>query len=441
MSGPLKLGIAGLGTVGGGVIKILLAHGPRLAAACGRKIEIAAVCARNHNARRAVDISPYRWVAEAEELARSEGIDVFVELIGGEDDPALGAVKAAIGTGKSVVTANKALIARHGLELAALAEQAGVALAYEASVAGGIPIVKLLRENLISNHVEHIAGILNGTCNYILTLMERDGMAFAEALKDAQDKGYAEADPSFDIGGIDAAHKLAIVTTLAFGTELSFDDIYVEGIEKITPEDLAAANELGFTIKLLGVAQQTPSGIEQRVHPALVPRDRPIADVSGVFNALAVRGDFLGDMMIEGEGAGEGATASAVIADICDIASGRAAPVFGVPVKALQPYKRGRMRAHEGRYYLRLLLHDKPGAMAAVANCMAKQNISLDSIVQKGQTARHEASAGQDDEAGTMQVVLVTHETTEALVRASLDAISEDGFIAAEPAMIRVEND
>lgn len=439
MNRPLKLGLAGLGTVGTGVLKILQAHGPVMAQKTGRELVVTGVCARDKSKDRGVDLSDYQWFGNPADLAKAEDVDVFVELIGGEEDPARGAVAAALTSGKHVVTANKALLAHHGGELAGLAEQNGLSLNFEAAVAGGIPIVKVLRENLASNRVNRLYGILNGTCNYILTKMAQDAEDFSSVLRDAQDQGYAEADPSFDVGGIDTAHKLAILTSLAFGTEIAFDQVYVEGIEHITLEDLQAADELGYKIKLLGVAHDAGSGIEQRVHPALIPRGVPISDVDDVFNAVALEGDFLGDIMLEGRGAGEGPTASAVVADILDIARGFAIAPLGLPVAALAPYKRGRMRSHEGCYYLRILLKDKPGAMAAITQYMAEQEISLDSIMQKGETLVKENRPREAGNISAMQVVLITHETTEAQIRKALEAIRQDGFIASEPAMIRIE--
>lgn len=439
MSKPLRLGIAGLGTVGAGVIKILNAHGAGMAQKTGRVIEITGVSARDKSKDRGVDISRYHWFDDAQELATSPDIDVFVEMIGGDGDPARSAVEAALVAGKHVVTANKALIAIHGSALAKQAEEQHVALNFEAGVAGGIPIIKVLRENLASNAVSGVYGILNGTCNYILTVMEKTGRDFASVLKDAQDQGYAEADPSFDIGGIDAAHKLAILTSLAFGTELAFDQVYIEGIEKIALEDLTAASELGYKIKLLGVALDSGHGIEQRVHPALVPKDRPISGVDDVFNAVVAHGDFLGEIMLQGKGAGEGPTASAVMADILDIARGIILPPFGMPIAHQKPFEHSRMRAHEGEYYLRLLVHDKPGAVAAITQRMAEQDISLDSIVQKGQTGVPKGARDVATDVPALQVVLITHETTEASIRKSLQAITEDGFISLEPAMIRIE--
>jgi homoserine dehydrogenase len=340
---------------------------------------------------------------------------VFVELIGGDNGPAFSAVKAALEAGKHVVTANKALLSRHGVELAQIAEANGLLLNYEAAVAGGIPVIKTLREALAGNTVSRVYGILNGTCNYILTRMEAEGLSFQECLREAQRLGYAEADPTFDIEGHDTAHKLSILTSLAFGCEISADDIYLEGISNITPADIKAAANLGYRIKLLGVAQRTESGIEQRVHPTMVPTSSVIAQVHGVTNAVAIETDMLGELLLSGPGAGGNATASAVIGDLADIAKSRPGfqhgPVFGRPAKELAPYQRARMRAHEGGYFIRLTVHDRLGVFASIAKRMADNEISLESIVQHG------------DDVDLKTVILVTHETTELAVRNAVEQI------------------
>jgi len=437
MSEPLRIGIAGLGTVGVGVLSALSENGERISLRCGRTIEVAGVCARDRNKDRGVDVSGFAWHDDPVSLAQSNTIDVFVELIGGEEGPARASVEAALESGRHVVTANKALLAHHGNDLAARAEASGAVLNFEAAVAGGIPIVKAMREGLSANRIERVSGILNGTCNYILTTMEETGRGFADVLKEAQELGFAEADPTFDIGGHDSAHKLAILTALAFGTKISFDDVFIEGITNITAQDIRAADELGYRIKLLGVAQDTGHGIEQRVHPTLVPKSCPIADVDGVFNAVVVEGDQVGDLMIEGRGAGAGPTASAVVADLVDIARGQTGMALGMSVSALSPYVRARMRAHQGGYYVGLLAYDRPGAVAAIAQRMADQQISLDSIVQRGDAARS-AADGPDGEA-MLPVAMITHETQESAIRAALDGILADGHIAEPPHMIRIE--
>jgi homoserine dehydrogenase len=438
MVAPLKVGVAGLGTVGTSVVRLIERQREALEARCGRSIEIVAVSARSPSKQRDIEVGNRRWVADPIALARDGEIDVFVELIGGDGDPARSAVEAALAAGKSVITANKALLARHGVALAALAEKQHVALNFEAAVAGGIPIVKTLREGLVGNKLARIYGILNGTCNYILTRMEEEKLSFAECLKDAQRLGYAEADPSFDVDGHDTAQKLAILASLAFGTKVDPDAVYVEGISSITPADLAAADELGYRIKLLGVALRTDSGIEQRVHPTMVPKDTAIAEVDGVLNCVAIDGDFVGDVTLVGPGAGGGPTASSVTSDLIDIARGHILPPFGTKAKSLKPYKRAQMRAHEGGYYIRLSVYDRTGAFAAIAGRMAEQGISIESIVQRrasaelpGLNRRHEGSSAN--------VVMITHQTTEAAIRKALAAIERDGHVDAKPQMIRIE--
>jgi homoserine dehydrogenase len=437
MTDGLKLGLAGIGTVGGGLLRLLEARGKALCARAGRPIEVVAVSARNKRKKRNHDLSKYRFVQDPVALATDPGIDVFVELIGGEEGVAKEAVEAALRAGKHVVTANKALLAHHGATLAALAERHGVTLNFEGAVAGGIPVVKVIREGLQGNDISRIYGILNGTCNYILTQMEREGRSFADVLKEAQSQGYAEADPTFDIGGFDTAHKLALLTSLAFGTRTNFDAVYIEGIETITPADIEAADDLGYRIKLLGVALRTDSGIEQRVHPTMVPKDTAIAEVDGVSNCVAIDGDFVGDVMLIGPGAGGGPTASAVMSDLIDIARGHVLPPFGIKAKDLRPYKKAQMRAHEGGYYIRLSVHDRTGAFAAIAHRMAEQNISIESIVQRRPPAELVGHGSRPS--GPAAVVMVTHQTTEAAVRKALAAIERDGHVDAKPQMIRIE--
>ena len=438
MTDVLKLGVAGVGTVGGGLLRLLAARKADLAARAGRPIEVVAVSARNRNKKRDADLSGLRFVADPLALATDPGIDVFVELIGGEEGVAKQAVEAALAAGKHVVTANKALLAHHGPALAALAEKHGVALNFEAAVAGGIPVVKVIREALQGNDISRVFGILNGTCNYILTLMEKEERSFDDVLKEAQAQGYAEADPTFDIGGFDTAHKLALLTSLAFGTRVNFESVYVEGIEQITPADIEAAGDLGYRIKLLGVALRTESGIEQRVHPTMVPKDRAIADVDGVLNCVAIDGDFVGEVMLIGPGAGAGPTASAVMSDLIDIARGHILPPFGAKAKALKPYKKAEMRTHEGGYYIRLSVYDRPGAFAAIAGRMADQGISIESIVQRRPGAELPGFNRRDENAPAF-VVLITHQTTEAAIRNALAAIERDGHVDQKPQMIRIE--
>ena len=438
MTDGLKVGVAGVGTVGGGLLRLLAARKGDLAARAGRPIEVVAVSARNRGTKRDADLSGLRFVEDPVALAADPAIEVFVELIGGEEGIAKKAVETALASGKHVVTANKALLAHHGASVAALAEKNSVALNFEAAVAGGIPVVKVIRESLQGNDITRVYGILNGTCNYILTLMEKEGRSFADVLKEAQAQGYAEADPTFDIGGFDTAHKLALLTSLAFGTRPSFDSVYVEGIESITPADIEAAGDLGYRIKLLGVALRTDSGIEQRVHPTMVPKDRVIADVDGVLNCVAIDGDFVGEVMLIGPGAGAGPTASAVTSDLIDIARGHILPPFGAKAKSLKPYKKAEMRAHEGGYYIRLSVYDRPGAFAAIAGRMADQGISIESIVQRRPGAELPGFNRRDEKAPAF-VVLITHQTTEAAIRKALAAIERDGHVDQKPQMIRIE--
>jgi len=437
MAKPLRLGVAGVGTVGVGVLTMLSAHGERLAARCGREIVLTAVCARDREKRRGVDLSGIEWFDDPRDLARSRDIDVFTELMGGDGDPAYGAVEAALDAGKHVVTANKALLAHHGVALAARAEARDVALKFEAAVAGGIPVVKVLRESLLGNETTRVYGILNGTSNYILTRMQHEGQDFEAVLAEAQEAGYAEADPTFDIGGQDAAHKLAILTSLAFGTRIALDSVYVEGIDQIGNDDILSADRLGYRIKLLGVAMKTDSGIEQRVHPTMVPKHTAIAEVDGVTNAITIEGDFVGDIMLVGEGAGAGPTASAVVGDICDIARGHNGAPLIVPASKLAPYERAAMRAHEGGYYIRLSVHDRPGAFAAIAGRMAEHGISLKSIVQSPEAG--EVAQGEKASGAPVPVVMITHRTTEEAIRSAFDDIEGDGHIDRPPKMIRIE--
>jgi homoserine dehydrogenase len=438
MSDVLRLGLAGLGTVGTSLVRLIERHGNDLAVRCGVPISIAGVSARERSKDRGIDLSGLAWFDDPVALARDPGNDVFVELIGGANGIALDSIKTALGVGKHVVTANKALLAEHGVALARQAEEAGVSLNFEAAAAGGIPIIKTLREALAGNTVSRVYGILNGTCNYILTRMEQDGLSFADCLSAAQKLGYAEADPTFDIEGYDAAHKLALLTAISFGTEIDADSIYVEGISSITPADIEAADELGYRIKLLGVASRTESGIEQRVHPTMVPKSSAIARIDGVTNAVAVEADFVGQLVLSGPGAGGDATASSVMSDIADIARGDRVGTFGRPTASLEPYRRAGIRLHEGGYYIRLSVYDRPGAFAAIAKRMADHEISLESIVQRRRAARSTAPGNPVPEQ-PQPVILITYETTEEAIREALDGIMADGHIADAPQMIRIE--
>jgi homoserine dehydrogenase len=437
---PFRVGIAGLGTVGASVIRILARRNAVISQRGGRPVQVVAVSARDRDKDRDADLSGFTWFSDPVELARSSEVDCVVELVGGSEGTARLTVETALSLGKHVVTANKALLAKHGAALAELAESKGVSLAFEASVAGGIPVIKTLREALPGNTVTRLYGILNGTCNYILSRMELEGLTFAECLKDAQRLGYAEADPTFDVEGFDTAHKLAILTSLAFGTEIDAEAIYVEGISSITPLDLAMAQELGFRIKLLGVAERTDTGIEQRVHPTMVPKTSAIAQVMGVTNAVTIDADAIKELTLIGPGAGGDATASAVVADIADVASGKAGLPFGHPVGSLEKAPRAPMQRHEGGYYIRLTVHDRPGVAAGVAMRMAEGDISLESIIQK----RSETAATKDPHGRSgapVSLVLITYAATEAAIRSAVDKISGDGLIAEPPQVIRIERE
>jgi homoserine dehydrogenase len=394
MADSLKLAVAGLGTVGTGLLDLLAERGEAIAQRIGRRLEVVAVSARTRDkARGGHDLSRIRWFDDPVALAGDAEADVFVELIGGEGDPAKAAVEQALKGGKHVVTANKALIARCGTALARLAEAAGVTLSFEAAVAGGIPVVKTCAKASPATRSTGSSASSTAPATTSSPRWRSRAASFTTCSKEAQALGYAEADPTFDIGGFDTAHKLAILTSLAFGTEVALDAIYVEGIEAVTIEDIRNAQDLGYKIKLLGVAARTEDGIEQRVHPTLVRKGSPIADVDGVFNAVAIKGSFAGDLMLEGRGAGARPTASSVVADICDIARGVHVCAFGVPARQLKPYRRARMRAHEGGYYVALELYDRPGEVAAVARILADEKISIASIVQRAGLAGTERSA------------------------------------------------
>ena len=429
-SAPIRIGIAGLGTVGAGLLQLLETHGDRLQNQLGRPIVVTGVSARDRTKNRGISLGDARWFDNPVKLATDPGIDLFVELIGGDEGVARKAVEAALGAKKHVVTANKALLAMHGVELARLAEKNGVALNFEAAVAGGIPVIKTMREAMAGNQVRRVYGILNGTCNYILTKMQSEKASFADVLKEAQAKGYAEADPTFDIGGFDTAHKLTLLTALAFNTRVAFDQIHIEGIQSITAADIEAADDLGYRIKLLGVALMTESGIEQRVHPAMVPKEAAIAQVSGVTNAVAIDGDFSGNLLLIGPGAGAKPTASAVASDIVDVAAGFILHPFGVPTARLKTYKRAKLGQHQGAYYIRLTAFDRPGVMAAITKRMAEREVSLESLVQRSPRGAVGAQAS---------IVIITHATTEEAIRKALDAIEADGKVAEKPQMIRIE--
>jgi homoserine dehydrogenase len=425
---PLCVALAGLGTVGAGVLTMLRTNADIVSARAGRPVAVTAVSARDRTRDRGVPLSGLRWYDDPVGLAHDPAVDVVVEMMGGSEGPALALVRAALGAGKPVVTANKALLAVHGAELAAEAERSGAALAFEAAVAGGIPVIKALREGLSGNRISRVLGILNGTCNYILTDMRERGREFSDVLAEAQKLGYAEADPSFDVDGIDAAHKLAILAALAFGRPVAFDAVHVEGIRNISALDIAFAADLGYRIKLLGIARQSEAGIDARVHPCMVPANAPIALVDGVFNAVVAEGDFVGRVMLQGRGAGAGPTASAVVADLIDVARGRVTPVWGAASGALSNAPSVPIEAHVGAYYLRLMVVDRPGVIADVTAALRDAGVSLESMLQRGR------SPGE-----TVPVVLVTHETSESSMRSALARIAAMDAVLEPPMVIRIE--
>jgi homoserine dehydrogenase len=437
MVAPLKVGIAGLGTVGAEVVRLIEQQARALSARSGRGVRVIAVTARSKAKKRGLDLNGIDWARNPLELAGHPEIDCFVELMGGSGEPALSAIEAALNSGKSVVTANKALIAKHGLRLAKAAEKHGGALNFEAAVGAAIPVVKTLREGLAGTGINRVYGILNGTCNYILTRMEQEGLSFAECLKDAQRLGYAEANPSFDVDGHDTAQKLAILASLAFGTKVAQRAVYVEGISSITPEDLRAAEQLGYRVKLLGVAVRTTTGIEQRVHPTMVPKSSSIAQVMGVTNAVTIDGEGIPPITLVGPGAGGAATASAVVADIADVARGIRAKPFGRPVANLLDTKKAPMERHEGGYYIRLMARDLPGTAATIATRLAEQKISIESIVQRHSEGVNGAGAAK--KASPVPVILITYATHEDAVHRALQAVQADKVISGRPQLIRIE--
>ena len=437
MVAPLRVGIAGLGTVGAAVVRTIEEQARTLSARSGRGVRVVAVTARSKAKKRTLDLRGIDWVNSPLALANDPRVDCFVELMGGSGEPALSAIEAALKNGKSVVTANKALIAKHGLRLAKAAEKHGGALNFEAAVGAAIPVIKTLREGLAGTSVNRVYGILNGTCNYILTRMEQEGLSFAECLKDAQRLGYAEANPSFDVDGHDTAQKLAILASLAFGTKVAQSAVYVEGISSIAPEDLRAAEELGYRVKLLGVAVRTAKGIEQRVHPTMVPKSSSIAQVMGVTNAVTIDGEGIPPITLVGPGAGGAATASAVVADIADVARGIRAKPFGRPLEKLRETKKAPMERHEGGYYIRLMARDLPGTVAKIATRLAKEKISLESVVQRHPEGVDATDAAK--KASPVPVIQITYATSEDAIHRALEAVQRDKVISGRPQVIRIE--
>ncbi|MEM9288303.1 MAG: homoserine dehydrogenase [Pseudomonadota bacterium] len=428
MQDPLKIGIAGLGTVGVGVIKILEQTAERIAARAGRPIAITHVSARTRGKDRGVDIGGYTWCDDPGALADAP-VDVIVELMGGSDGPALVLAQKSLSAGKHFVTANKALIAHHGQALAESAERSKAVLRFEAAVAGGIPVIKALCDGLAANEIVSVQGILNGTCNYILSVMDQEGADFGDVLADAQRLGYAEADPTFDIDGIDAAHKLAILAAISFGAQVDFDSVSVDGIRAVSPVDLDYARQLGYRLKLIGRAHMVDGMLEQRVAPTLVPVGHPLAAVEDSFNAIVFEGLPVGQTVFEGRGAGEGPTASAVVADIIDIARGGDAPAFGVLAAALKKLSATPTEARQGRFYVRLTVEDEVGVAASIASLMRDHGISMDSLLQRGEAGK-----------GEVTFVLTTHRCALSVIEAAAEALAALEVVLSKPAILRIQD-
>lgn len=420
-----RLGVAGLGTVGGGLLSFL-AERPDFAPAGGRAV-VTGVSARSRSRPRAFDISGLTWFDDPVALALSPETDVFVELVGGSDGPAKAAVEAALKAGKPVVTANKALIAEHGAELAALAEAKGVPLLFEAAVMGGTPAVKMLREAMVGDDVRSVAGILNGTCNYILTEMEAGGRAFADVLGEAQRLGYAEAEPTMDVGGFDAAHKITILAALAFGCAPNYAAAEIEGIDQVELLDIKLAKDLGYRIKLVASADRSQDGVLVRVHPSLAPLDHPLARAGGALNALFIEGVRIGRIFIQGPGAGSGPTAAAVAADIADVMTGAVRPVFQAPATALKPFTPVDPSKTQTRAYVRLMVKDEPGVIAAVSETLAEAGVSIESFLQK-----------PAEDAQGVPIVLTTHAVAESVLMAAIAQIAALPSVISPPRLLRI---
>lgn len=420
---PLRVALAGIGVVGGGVVRLLETNRDLITRRAGRPIEIVALSARDRHKDRGVDLSPYRWEDDMGALAAADDIDVVVEMIGGADGPALTLARQSLDAGKALVTANKAMIAHHGLDLASLAEEKATALKYEAAVAGGVPVIKAIREGASANEIARVYGILNGTCNYILTLMERDGASFDDALAAAQAQGYAEADPTFDVEGIDAAHKLAILASLCFGTRLNIDAVSTNGIRNLIADDIREAEALGHRVRLIGMAEHDRDyGLYQRVQPCLVPADHPLAYVPGALNAVVAEGNFVGRLFFEGAGAGAGPTASAIVADIIDIAREEFGPAFAMPVKALDEAAIADVGSRIGKHYVRLIVQDRLGVLAEIATAMRDAGVSIESFIQRG-----------TETADDVVIALVTHEGPARAIQQALATLESSDFIIGTP--------
>jgi len=429
VSDSLKIAIAGLGTVGTGTIDLLQRGAEDIASRCGRRIEIVGVSAREKSKGRGLNLDDFSWFDDPVSMSSDSDADVIVELIGGADGVAKGVVEAAIQSSRHVVTANKALIAEHGKSLAILAEEADVCLAYEAAVAGGIPVIKVLKEGLAGTRIGRLYGILNGTCNYILSGMRDTGRDFSDVLAEAQELGYAEKDPSFDVDGVDAAHKLAILACVAFGAKLDFDSVFIDGIRSMSSLDIKYAEEMGYRIKLIGIAQVHGDQLEQRVHPCLVPSNSVLAAVDGVSNVVVAEGEFFGRCVLEGQGAGRGPTSSAVVSDLMDIASERFTPTFGLPAKLLKSLTLTPINQRKGSYYVRLKVLDETGVMADIGAAFRDEAISMESILQRAEDAN-----------GNVDVVIVTHNTVEADITRALRNIFMRESVVEEPQIIRIES-
>jgi homoserine dehydrogenase len=427
MTTPLRLGLAGLGTVGTGTVRIVQRQANRLTARAGRPIAISAVSARTRDKDRGVSLGAYDWEDDPVALATREDVDVFVELMGGSDGPALAATRAALKAGKDVVTANKAMLAMHGQELAELAEAQGVTIRYEAAVAGGIPVIKALGESLAGNAITRVMGVMNGTCNYILTRMEDAHLPYDKVFAEAEALGYLEADPTLDVGGIDAGHKLALLAALAFGTRVDFQGMEIEGIEQVSIEDIEQAADMGFRIKLLGVAQMTGRGLEQRMSPCLVPVTSPLGQLEGATNMVVIEGDAVRRIVLSGPGAGEGPTASAVMGDVMDLARGLRLPVFGQPAATLLPAAAA-VAAAPAPFYIRMQLQDKPGALAKIATVLGNHGISIDRMRQREHTDP------------TAMVLIVTHKASRGAIDASIADMHSTGVLVGDPVAIRIED-
>ena len=427
MADVLRVGLAGLGTVGGGVIRVLAANRDLIARRAGRSIEIVAVSARDRNRDRGLDLSGFAWIDDTTALASHPDVDVVVELIGGSDGPALTLARETLAAGKGLVTANKAMIAHHGLELARAAETARAPLAFEAAVAGGIPVIKGLRDGAAANVIERVYGILNGTCNFILSAMEASGRDFGDVLAEAQALGYAEADPAFDIDGIDAAHKLSILASVAFGTQPAFAGVAVQGIREVIAADIAEAAALGYRVRLVGVAEVGAGGLFQRIHPHLVPMGHPLAHVTGALNAVVAHGNFVGPLFFQGAGAGEGPTASAVVADLIDIARGEFGPAYAMPADALDQAPPQDSAERRCRAYLRFTVMDRVGVLAEIATAMRDAGVSIESLIQRGTTA-----------SGGAMVAIVTHEGPERAVAAALERLRGSQSVVGQPMWMHI---